>query len=352
MRIHGRRVSPVRATIVIVACFVVSTIGPSLAIAPAGADTASQLSQAQAKLSALLKDIDAATGQRDAVERSLSSLLGRIDTSRRKLESATAQLVDTELRERDAQAQVDRARRLVDQRAAEAYMNPMSSIEVILGSNSFQDLQERVALLGAVGESDDQLLTGLSQEVGTLSQDRSDLDALEQTLQTSQGSLETQATDLKSGLAEQQQAVDRLNRDVAAARGLVSALTDQRARELALEALQNAGGGPGIPPPPAGSSTVRELIVRDFTPLGAVRVTQALCVGAHESGYNPRAVNSSSGAAGVFQFMPQTWPPMSHAAGYGSSSVFDAVANVAVAAWAVAHYGWSPWLADAPFCGF
>ena len=77
---------------------------------------------------------------------------------------------------------------------------------------------------------------------------------------------------------------------------------------------------------------------------------QALCVAYHESGYDPDAVNKDSGAAGVFQWMPQIWPPMSDAAGWKDASVFDPRANIGVAAWAVDQYGWSPWQLDAQLC--
>ena len=52
-----------------------------------------------------------------------------------------------------------------------------------------------------------------------------------------------------------------------------------------------------------------------------------------ESKWFPGAYNRSSGAAGVFQFLPGTWRYASRAAGFGGASVFDAVANVWSATW-------------------
>jgi LysM repeat protein len=48
-----------------------------------------------------------------------------------------------------------------------------------------------------------------------------------------------------------------------------------------------------------------------------------------ESGLNPLAVNRSSGASGLFQFLPSTW----RTTPYASSSIFDATANANAAAW-------------------
>ena len=48
-----------------------------------------------------------------------------------------------------------------------------------------------------------------------------------------------------------------------------------------------------------------------------------------ESGLNPSAVNRSSGASGLFQFMPSTW----RTTPYAGSSIFDPYANANAAAW-------------------
>jgi hypothetical protein len=54
---------------------------------------------------------------------------------------------------------------------------------------------------------------------------------------------------------------------------------------------------------------------------------------------------------GVYQFLPSTWELLSEAAGWGGSSVFDARANVSVAAWTVTGYGWGHWGPVAASCG-
>lgn len=55
----------------------------------------------------------------------------------------------------------------------------------------------------------------------------------------------------------------------------------------------------------------RQLITARFSTAGPDAVRWSLCVAERESGFNPGAVNSSSGAAGLFQFLghPQysTW---------------------------------------------
>ena len=65
----------------------------------------------------------------------------------------------------------------------------------------------------------------------------------------------------------------------------------------------------------------------------------ALRVAACESGDNPNAVNASSGAAGLFQFLRSTWARTPYAA----SSPFDPVANARAAAWLYVHGGPGNW---------
>jgi soluble lytic murein transglycosylase-like protein len=52
-----------------------------------------------------------------------------------------------------------------------------------------------------------------------------------------------------------------------------------------------------------------------------------------ESKFFPGAYNRSSGASGVFQFVPQTWAWTSRAAGWAGYSPFHAAANVFCAAY-------------------
>lgn len=63
-----------------------------------------------------------------------------------------------------------------------------------------------------------------------------------------------------------------------------------------------------------------------------------------ESGGNPNAYNSSSGASGLFQHLERFWPGRAAAAGWAGADVFDPTANTAVAAWLLAQGGRSHWV--------
>ncbi len=78
---------------------------------------------------------------------------------------------------------------------------------------------------------------------------------------------------------------------------------------------------PAAAPAPSGS------IATQIRAVFGVYGNQAVAVATCESGLNPNAINSSSGASGLFQFLPSTWRTTSYA-GY---SPFNAWANIQAA---------------------
>nr|BBH93446.1 hypothetical protein KTA_16450 [Thermogemmatispora argillosa] len=85
------------------------------------------------------------------------------------------------------------------------------------------------------------------------------------------------------------------------------------------------------------SGSIPQMIYQVFGSYGA----QALSVAQCESGLNPYATNSSSGAAGLFQFLPSTWATTSQAA----YSPYNAAANIRAAYEVFARDGfsWREW---------
>ena len=106
---------------------------------------------------------------------------------------------------------------------------------------------------------------------------------------------------------------------------------------------------------PAGSSTFPEaveqwrgLVAAHFAP---ARVDEALAIIECESRGDPNATNPTSGAAGLFQFIPSTWDWVAGETGldsYASGAPYDPTANTIAAAWLVQRsidtdYSKGPW---------
>ena len=73
------------------------------------------------------------------------------------------------------------------------------------------------------------------------------------------------------------------------------------------------------------------------------------CVISHESGGNPRAVNPTSGAGGLYQFLPSTWASLGFASAYpGGAQTAPVSVQRAAFAKLYAEAGTSPW---APYDG-
>lgn len=100
---------------------------------------------------------------------------------------------------------------------------------------------------------------------------------------------------------------------------------------------------PAVPQELVGEPLARHLVAKHFP---AWAVNAAMKVVGCETGYtySPKAWNSRSGASGLFQHMPRYWAARSSAAGWAGADIFDAEANVAVAAWLWGQTGtWAHW---------
>lgn len=111
-------------------------------------------------------------------------------------------------------------------------------------------------------------------------------------------------------------------------------------REQMLEAaVQERTAAPAVQAAAQQPPSVQDIIREAFQPLGDQSVDWAEKIAFCESTYNPNAVNASSGAEGLFQFLPSTWQGTPFAA----ASPFDPSANAHAAAWLLQTYGPSQW---------
>ena len=265
-------------------------------------------------------------------------LFDRVDHVSLVVESVRAKMALIEARISDLSRQIDSRQELLNRRAAEAYMaGRAGGIESVLGADSFTDLGDALAFLDAVSQEDHDLLLSLRRRRADLELDQRRLGALEEELRRKREWLEATASDLVEELRRQHALLGR---------------DQETAPEGAAVGSPTPSPLPSPTPPSSapGREVVTQVIREGFASLGTATTRIALCVAEAESGFDPRAVNPSTGAAGVFQFLPSTWESLSELAGRTGASVFDVRANVAVAAWTVARYGWHPWRSVAADC--
>jgi hypothetical protein len=267
-------------------------------------------------------------------------LFDRLDHMSQVIENVGADIEWTRAWISELSRQIEARQQFLNQRAAEAYMAGLAGgFDSALGASSFTDLQDALEFLEAVSQRDHDALTALAQRKAEIERQQVRLEALEVELRGRRERLQATVADLVEKLQQQEALRDRA--------------------EASVQEVGSAGGSsssshPPSPPDPtlAAPREVVKALIRDrFTSLGSRTTERALCVAQRESNFDPLVVNPATGAAGVFQFMPSTWASLSDLAGRSGASVFNARANVAVAAWTVAHYGWHPWRWVAGDCG-
>jgi len=139
---------------------------------------------------------------------------------------------------------------------------------------------------------------------------------------------------------------DAPDAEAAVMRRAASAIRHQAwlARQTKSRSSRGGTAGAGAIRATAGGASVRGMVIALFSRIaGPGQVGMALCVANRESSFNPYARNPYSSAAGVFQWVSSSWASYSRRYGYAGASVFNAYANIAVAAHAVRDGGWGPW---------
>lgn len=94
------------------------------------------------------------------------------------------------------------------------------------------------------------------------------------------------------------------------------------------------------PPPPPPAPPRQVTAAAPAAPQVAGGGTWA-CIIRRESGGNPTAVNRSSGASGLYQFMDSTWHSVTGLP--GKASQYSAAVQTAAALKLQAQAGWAPW---------
>jgi soluble lytic murein transglycosylase-like protein len=234
---------------------------------------------------------------------------------KQQLAAASSQLTQLDLQmatleqsSTDTQQRIQRERVQVRLLARALYAQPDSVVALVFQSTSVAEAVTRVADLTSAGDRAAATKRALDQDLTRLSRQRDRLQADRDRTDTLKKQLESQFAKL------------------------VAQVVAQRTQSPA----------PTQPPltlAPGSVSQIQQIILDSFASLGAAAQTWALRVGKCESNYNPYAVNRSSGASGLFQFLPSTWAfTPQHA-----SSPFDPVANAQAAAWLYNRSGPNQW---------
>jgi Transglycosylase SLT domain len=262
---------------------------------------------------------DDITDREDQVKQHLADASATIT----KLESQIASL-ETSIA--DTQRRSDRERDQLRVLARVLYAQPDGDnlVMTVMTSGSVAEAFTRIGDLASAAQQASRTRQALNRDIATLAVQRKQLEG-----------------DRQHQVETRQQLEQEFNRLVEMEAQRVQALQAQLAAQQQAQAAQPAPAAPPAPAAaPSGGGSIQDIILNAFAPLGAGAQQWALRIAKCESGYNPNAVNRSSGASGLFQFLPSTWAALP----WRASSPFDPVANAQAAAYYYQHSGPGPWV--------
>ena len=299
---------------------------------------------ARARLTVLTQQIAGVNTEMGRLDAELNRLLGQMAARERGLRTLQLQLEATAGQVAAVEAAIQWRQDALDRRAAEIYMTPsVGLLDALLSAQSLRDADDVLYFMESTAQSDADLIFGLQTEQTALAGQQGRLEELRKEANDVLEGLRRSASGLGDRLARQRALADQLTAERQAAAALALQLGETRPHPTPSDPAPDPEPPKPPKPPDPGPAAVKAMIGQYFGPLGQDQVDIALCVAEAESGFDPHAENPATGAAGVFQFIPSTWTSLSEAAGWGGSSVFEAEANVAVAAWTVEHAGWGGW---------
>jgi peptidoglycan hydrolase CwlO-like protein len=170
-----------------------------------------------------------------------------------------------------------------------------SADQVLFGSSNFSDAVNRIVAARAVSDREHLLLSELRTVESSLVSETADLTQREAEIGRLQGELAARKASLQTAAADYHAQINALS---ASSTDLLAQINSLNAQILALTR------------PPAGNYTQSQQQIIAIIRTAAARYNQdgdrLVRVAKCESGLNPRA-QSSSGASGLFQFMPGTF---------------------------------------------
>ena len=217
----------------------------------ARADTPEELDAAEARLEELRATISREESAVAGLQREMNVLAGRIEEADSEIERTLEQIASAEERVAATERRLERLRARLGERAAQAYMNGPSSLDLLLGSESMTVFSDRIEYMSAVAEADADLANSVENTSYELEVTKAELEAQLASRQESLASLRADSAELEAKFVEQEARLARAVSLRADAVDLVSRLEDQLQAELAPPPPVSSTGGTsdGIPGP-------------------------------------------------------------------------------------------------------
>ena len=251
----------------------------------------------QAQVNALGADQSDALQMLIGVQDRLANLRGQVAANQADLAALQARRGELEANIADARGHISTQRRMLGLLVRQQYKSSAqtSADQVLFGSTNFNDALNRVVAARAVSDREHTLLVELHRVETSLLAETTALNGREAEISRLQVELDNRRAALQTTAADYHARINALN---ASSSGLLAQINSLNAQIAALTK------------PPSGGYTKSQQEIIAIIRSAAARYNQdgdrLVRVARCESGLNPRA-QSSSGASGLFQFMPGTF---------------------------------------------
>src|SRR5580765_1639572 len=171
-------------------------------------------------------------------------MAGKLSKVQDQMAAAQFSILQTQREIETDQAGIATQQSALDARARMAYESgPGSTLEIVLGSTSASDLNERRAILDAAAQADTDVINQLTDQTNSLHIQQNQLQKQKAVLQSQQAGLQSAQDAMNSKFQQQADLVSSVGKKVKEAQNLIKRLKSA----TQIPGYPGGGGGPAIP---------------------------------------------------------------------------------------------------------
>lgn len=219
------------------------------AVLPAGAASKNEVEEAKARVDRLESEIGSATDRLAALQADAGTLAASIFEAENGLRETEAELASINERLSDAGDRLSALQGRLNDQAAEQYMHgPANTVELILGSQSFAELSDRLEFVNAVSQQTNDLATEVERLRTELQWQKDEQVKVRERQRSLVAELERDQKRLFDQLAQQEKLVDQIESKKAAAEREAARLGReyQQALQQRIQEQEHAHDPPGV----------------------------------------------------------------------------------------------------------
>jgi murein DD-endopeptidase MepM/ murein hydrolase activator NlpD len=223
---------PVAFRALAAACALValSVFAPITAGATPPVTTQADVNAALDKVQAARDELARLGAQKASIQQRLDAATADLDQQESALEEVTAELTATRDRIAAATARYETIQQRLNERAAEAFMQgPGSTLEVILGAQSFADLSDRMEYVNTLAQSDAALASRVENLRNSLAIDEANLRVLQAQQKQKVADAQAKEEQIQADLAKVTSLTARISSVYASAQATLAKVRKQKA---------------------------------------------------------------------------------------------------------------------------